>query len=129
MNFGMNDPKKHFKSLFDNPSELDNLRKSMRNSLVRLSEDEIRVIKKTVKEIFGEGAKVYIFGSRADLTKRGGDIDIFIIPETKNNLFEKKLKFLVKLKTKIGEQKIDVIVKGLDKGEIVNIAKKTGVLI
>ncbi|WP_457642989.1 nucleotidyltransferase domain-containing protein [Persephonella sp.] len=96
---------------------------------LRLSEDEIRIIKETAKEVFGKNTKIYIFGSRVDLTKKGGDIDIFIIPESRNNLFEKKLKFLVKLKTKIGEQKIDVIVKGLDKGEIVNIAKKTGVLI
>ena len=96
---------------------------------VRLSEYEVKAIKETAKEIFGKDSKVYIFGSRADLTKRGGDIDIFVIPEIKNNLFEKKLKFLVKLKTKIGEQKIDVIIKGLDKGNILNIAKKTGVLI
>jgi len=56
---------------------MKNLRKSTQN-LVRLSEYEIRIIKETAKEIFGKGAKVYIFGSRADLTKKGGDIDIFI---------------------------------------------------
>ena len=56
---------------------MKNLRKSTQN-LVRLSEYEIRTIKETAKEIFGNNAKVYIFGSRADLTKKGGDIDIFI---------------------------------------------------
>jgi len=56
---------------------MKNLRKSTQN-LVRLSEYEIRTIKETAKEIFGKDVKVYIFGSRADLTKKGGDIDIFI---------------------------------------------------
>ncbi len=49
---------------------MKNLRKSTQNSLVRLSKDEIRVIKQTAKEIFGKKTKVYIFGSRADLTKK-----------------------------------------------------------
>ncbi len=59
---------------------MKNLRKSTQNSLVRLSENEIRVIKQTAKEIFGNDTRVYILGSRADLTRKGGDIDIFVIP-------------------------------------------------
>jgi predicted nucleotidyltransferase len=100
-----------------------------RNRSIRLSEYEIKAIKETAKEVFGKNTKVYIFGSQADLNKKGGDIDIFIVPENRENLFDKKLKFLAKLKSKIGEQKIDVIIKGFDKGEIVKIAEKTGVLI
>ncbi len=48
---------------------MKNLKKLTQNS-VRLSEDEIRVIKETAEEIFGNDTKVYIFGSRADLTKK-----------------------------------------------------------
>ena len=44
------------------------------------------------------------------------------------DILRKKLKFLVKLEEKIGEQKIDVIIKPFDsKDEISLIAKRTGV--
>jgi predicted nucleotidyltransferase len=55
-------------------------------------------------------SKVVIFGSRVDMNKKGGDIDIYIIPEIKENIFERKIKFLVDLKMKIGDQKTDVII-------------------
>ena len=49
--------------------------------------------------------------SSVDDAKRGGDIDLYIDPFENKDLLEKKIKFLVKLKGKIGEQKIDVIFK------------------
>ena len=76
----------------------------------RLSKFEADEIKRLTKKIFGKNSKVFLFGSRVDLKKRGGDIDLYIIPEKRDNLFDKKLKFLTELKLKIGEQKIDVIV-------------------
>jgi predicted nucleotidyltransferase len=73
---------------------------------VRLTDEEIKAIKETAKEIFGKQTKVYLFGSRTDIHRKGGDIDLYIIPENKGDIFEKKLKFLVNLKSRIGEQKI-----------------------
>jgi len=58
---------------------------------VRLTSKEIEIIKNKSLEIFGE-CEVYIFGSRIDDNKKGGDIDIYIIPENKENLFSKKAK-------------------------------------
>jgi len=40
---------------------------------------------------------------------KGGDIDLFIETEDKNDLFEKKIKFLARLKRAIGDQRIDVV--------------------
>jgi len=95
---------------------------------VRLSEEEIKAIVETAKEIFGKNIKIWLFGSRADLDKRGGDIDLYIETEMEEDILRKKLKFLVKLEEKIGEQKIDVIIKPFDsKDEISLIAKRTGV--
>jgi hypothetical protein len=37
---------------------------------IRLKDEEIEIIKEVAIEIFGEDAKVYIFGSRVDLTKK-----------------------------------------------------------
>ena len=49
---------------------------------MRLKQKEIEIIKSTLQEFFGE-CKIKIFGSRLDDNKRGGDIDIFVIPSTK----------------------------------------------
>ena len=77
---------------------------------MRLTKDEIKSIKKAFKETFGEG-KVYLFGSRVDDTQRGGDIDLYLVPNKKyDNILERKLAFLAKLDEYIGEQKIDVII-------------------
>ncbi|MCR4420906.1 MAG: nucleotidyltransferase domain-containing protein [Spirochaetales bacterium] len=78
---------------------------------VRLTDYEIKAIKELAKKFFGEDSKVFIFGSRAHLEKRGGDIDIYI--ETKLSIKEiakNKIKFLAELDLKIGEQKTDLVV-------------------
>ena len=78
---------------------------------VRLTDYEIKTIKELAKKFFGEDSKVFIFGSRAHLEKRGGDIDIYI--ETKLSIKEiakNKIKFLAELDLKIGEQKTDLVV-------------------
>lgn len=40
---------------------------------MRLQTDEIKTIIQTAREIYGESVKVYLFGSRTDDSKRGGD--------------------------------------------------------
>ncbi len=45
---------------------------------MRLSQKEQREIKKILEEIFGGDIEIYIFGSRLDENRRGGDIDIFL---------------------------------------------------
>lgn len=75
---------------------------------VRLSENEIKTIKDLATNIFGN-CEVYIFGSRTNLTKKGGDIDIFIIPQNKKDLFKKKVKLSAKLESVLGKP-VDVVV-------------------
>jgi len=58
---------------------------------LRLSDKEINIIKENTDKIFGK-SKIILFGSRIYDSKKGGDIDLYIIPENKNNLFEKKLR-------------------------------------
>jgi len=76
---------------------------------VRLSDFEIKTIKETAREVFGGGAKVYIFGSRTDTKRKGGDIDIFIKTEREVTL-DQKLTFLARLELKGIERKIDLLV-------------------
>ncbi len=77
---------------------------------MRISDHEISLIKRLACQIFGSKTKIYLFGSRIDDRKKGGDIDLFISSEQKSNLtVSKKIEFLVELKSLIGNQKIDVI--------------------
>ena len=77
---------------------------------MRLNQFEIDSIKQITTRVFGENAKVYLFGSRVDDTLLGGDIDLYIQSKNKEDLFSKQTQFIVDLKMAIGDQKIDVIV-------------------
>ncbi len=44
--------------------------------MIRLKEEYLKIIKQSAIKVFGWGVKIYIFGSRIDQNKRGGDIDI-----------------------------------------------------
>ncbi|MBU0561752.1 MAG: nucleotidyltransferase domain-containing protein [Bacteroidetes bacterium] len=73
---------------------------------MRLKEFEIEAIKSTIKE-FDRNAEVFLFGSRTDDTKKGGDIDVLVI-SGKIGLTE-KIKIKIKLYNTLGERKIDII--------------------
>jgi uncharacterized protein len=77
---------------------------------MRLSQFEIEAITTLVQKHFGEDAQVFLFGSRVDDNKRGGDIDLFVKNSDKSRLtLEAKINFLVDLKRIIGDQKIDLV--------------------
>jgi len=75
---------------------------------MRLSSRYIEVIKRHFFNIFKDG-EIYLFGSRVDDFKRGGDIDLYLKVKDHTNLFEKKIKFLSRVKRELGEQKIDIV--------------------
>lgn len=75
---------------------------------MRLSSAYQAAIKKHFYHFFHSG-NIYLFGSRVDDLKKGGDIDLFLEVEDKAGLFDKKRKFLARLKREIGDQKIDVV--------------------
>ena len=76
--------------------------------MMRLSSVEIETIKSSFAKSFGDG-NIYLFGSRVDDTQRGGDIDLYLKPDDKANLYQKKINFLVNVELAIGEQKIDIV--------------------
>lgn len=98
---------------------------------VRLNDDAINLICNAFRNNFLQNDHLWLFGSRVDLSKRGGDIDIYI--ETSLSPLEKvmtaKNKFYVQLIKQLGDQKIDIIVNHTRDTEklIYNIAKTEGV--
>jgi predicted nucleotidyltransferase len=57
---------------------------------MRIKREDIFQIKKIAKEYFGDGVKIYLFGSRTSNDKRGGDIDLYIETGLKKNIIQKK---------------------------------------
>ncbi len=95
---------------------------------MRISEETIKSILQIAEMVFGSEVSVYLFGSRVDDNKRGGDIDLYIksnkIIQDKMN---KKIKFLLELKKKIGEQKVDLVVSSNKNRLIEKIAVSEGI--
>lgn len=81
---------------------------------MRLSSSEIKIIKSVACEVWGNQAHIYLFGSRADDFKKGGDIDLYVnlpVDQAPREIMLKKAEFLGKLDFLLGEQKIDLLVK------------------
>lgn len=95
---------------------------------MRMTQKQLQAIKTNFKSFFHDG-EIYLFGSRVDDSKKGGDIDLYISATNREGLVHKKVQFLSKLKREIGQQKIDVV---LDYGQnrlIDTVAKRDGVLL
>ena len=77
---------------------------------MRISEYEIESIKNLAYIHFGKDVQVFLFGSRTENKKRGGDIDLFIAhPNSEQLKIQTKINFITDLILKIGDQKIDVV--------------------
>jgi len=99
---------------------------------MRLSEIQISSICRETLASFGDKSHVWLFGSRVDDTKRGGDIDLYIEPEIEQaaDLVDAKLVFLMKVHEALGEQRVDVVLHPSSSSvtlPIYHIAKETGV--
>ncbi len=91
---------------------------------MRLSKFEIDTIKQGVRTLDPQ-ARVYLFGSRADDNKRGGDIDLLILSERLKPIDKIKLKALIF--KKLDEQKIDIVISKDAKRPFVQLALDQGV--
>ena len=77
---------------------------------MRLTQFQIDSINKLATKHFGLETTVYLFGSRTDDLRKGGDIDLFINNTNEAALtIEAKIHFLAGLKNEIGDRKIDVV--------------------
>ena len=94
---------------------------------MRLSLFEIETIVQLKNKYFSAVDKIYLFGSRTDDRKRGGDIDLFIeLNDSNDKCYNKKTEFLLDLQKNLGEQKIDLII-SQDKHRLIEIEAKKGI--
>lgn len=78
---------------------------------MRLSNNQIEVIRRTVREVFGVEADVKLFGSRTNDDARGGDIDLLVeMPTIVIEPERKTLQLVARLQLRLGDQPIDVLV-------------------
>lgn len=81
---------------------------------MRLNQNQVKILKGKLDTICSN-AQLYLFGSRVDDDKKGGDIDLLVVSKevTKRDLRDLRIEFF----KHFGEQKLDII---LDDGEFKN---------
>ncbi|MBU0620488.1 MAG: nucleotidyltransferase domain-containing protein [Gammaproteobacteria bacterium] len=99
---------------------------------MRISEEQIGIIRAEVARQLGTAATVRLFGSRADDTQRGGDIDLLV--ETSTNLVDPALtaaRISARISRALYGRRIDVVLKApnLKQLPIHEIAMQEGVIL
>lgn len=99
---------------------------------MRLTPEEIQLIRDTTAAYFGPEARVWLFGSRVDDQARGGDIDLMVdTPNTLKTPFADTVALETALQLVLGDQKIDILLKhgGNEDTAFHQMARSTGVLL
>lgn len=97
---------------------------------MRLTREQIDLIKKTTAACIGPGARVRLFGSRVDDTARGGDIDLFVeTDEAIDNRAQAICRLSGALTMALGDRKMDILLKDARTPEtaVMKIAKRDGI--
>lgn len=101
---------------------------------VRLSEYDLNALQTLFRKYFLADDQLWLFGSRTQPQKKGGDIDLYIETHVEdiNEAIDMQNHFISDLEQAIGEQKIDVVLNLLKHPyplPIHQIAKNEGVRI
>lgn len=97
---------------------------------MRLTPSQISAITQTAYAVLGDGARVILFGSRVDDTKKGGDIDLLF--ETDQPIANRAATvgaIYVALIRQLGDRKIDILLKDATTppAPVLEVARQTGV--
>lgn len=101
---------------------------------MRLTPFERDTLKAAAQDSFETGVVVRLFGSRVDDSRKGGDIDLLI--ETRlddpERIARAHTQFLSRVYTRLGEQKIDVLIdypQRTQRPPIFELARQQGVVL
>jgi predicted nucleotidyltransferase len=93
---------------------------------MRITQDEKKVLIQAVQNL-DRNAKIWLFGSRVDDTKKGGDIDIAILSDKIGRL--DRIKIRQDIIALLGEQKLDIVVSSDGRDPFFRLAIENGVCI
>ena len=94
---------------------------------MRLTPEQTTIIKNASQQIYGAGTEVFLFGSRVDDSLKGGDIDLYVVPEINNSELQQRLKLHAALPQQLAEQSIDIIIATVPTRLIEQQAIQTGI--
>ncbi|MGH8548746.1 MAG: nucleotidyltransferase domain-containing protein [Methylococcales bacterium] len=101
---------------------------------MRLTPGQIRVFKSAVARHFGQGVRVWLFGSRVDDRRKGGDYDFYLETELADadDILDRKLALLTDLHStmEFEDEKIDLVIHSVAWNQVLpifHIAKAEGI--
>lgn len=84
---------------------------------MRLTTHQQETVCRVIRDHFGPDAHITLFGSRADDSARGGDIDLLVESHLDTEAaFVQKLKAVAAIQQQLGDQKIDLVTAPLSSG-------------
>jgi predicted nucleotidyltransferase len=98
---------------------------------VRLKPEEIAAVKRIVAEHFGPAAEVRVFGSRARLDQRGGDLDLHVRVPGQAPGWEVECRVADAIERALDDRRTDLLVLAASEAprRIDEVALATGVLL
>jgi predicted nucleotidyltransferase len=94
---------------------------------MRLKPEQAQFIKSTIARHFGAGARIWLFGSRVDDARRGGDVDLYVQPDELTDCFSCRVRCLGAL-SEVLPYPVDLVVDdGARELPIYLIARREGV--
>jgi predicted nucleotidyltransferase len=96
---------------------------------MRLTPNEIEVIRRAVRQIFGENARVRVFGSRVRDDLKGGDVDLFVEVESGDASIANEQRLRDLIAPTLDDVRIDIVLheRGQAATPIARIALRDGV--
>jgi predicted nucleotidyltransferase len=91
---------------------------------MRLGADEVQTIREEIRQT-DPAAEIYLYGSRADDSARGGDIDLWV--RSTRITYRDTLRLLTRIQDRIGWQKIDLTINAGEDDVLAQLATETGV--
>ena len=93
---------------------------------MRLGANETRAVGEEIRRL-DPGAEIYLYGSRADDSAKGGDIDLLVVSDKLG--FRDVLRLRTRILDRIGWQQLDLVVRRRDQRNepLAAMAQETGV--
>jgi predicted nucleotidyltransferase len=98
---------------------------------MRLEAREVEAIRAAVREVFGDGATVRLFGSRARDALRGGDVDLFVEVDRGQASIASEQRLRDRIAPAVDDLRVDIVLheRGTPLSPIERIALRDGLLL